>query len=178
MNFKESVDYVRNKIFPKWDKERKWDIIKCEPDEIDGAKGFCTAGFCDKKRKIIKISRSPYLMFIIHEISHAVTTQCHMDRWLKRMKKAADTAKSINNKDLYWELIEEIEIYTKKQGLRANDIYSWIYDIVSDHPNISLEQVKEQIAAELDKPAEEIFRRCRNAKSVFDEAKKIAISNL
>ena len=88
MTFTESVEYVRQTFFPRWDRKRRWQIV--EVDDLDGSQGRCV-----REVKTISIVRGmtagdDLLVLLIHEIGHAVSNGYHARLWLLRMEKAAE----------------------------------------------------------------------------------------
>jgi hypothetical protein len=82
-------------------------------------------GSCDFTHKIIKAARVPIdddevAVLLIHEIAHAVTASYHAKRWLTRMEKAAQQAKTIGRSRLATLIRQEIDEY-KQASRRGAD---------------------------------------------------------
>ena len=107
--FQEAFDLVRQVFFPRWDRKRLWRVQTV--GNLDDS-----VGSCDFTCRIIKAARVPVdddelAALLIHEIAHAATASYHAKRWLTRMKKAAQHAKTIGRSRLAALIRQEIDGY-------------------------------------------------------------------
>ena len=112
--FQEAFDLVRRVFFPRWDRKRLW-RARIESN-LKGSVGNCN--FTDR---IIKAASVPadddeLATLLIHEIAHAATASYHAKRWLTRMEKAAQQAKTIGRPRLATLIRNEIDGYRAPKG--------------------------------------------------------------
>ena len=107
--FQEAFDHVRRVFFPRWDRKRLWRlrIVRNLDDSV---------GTCDFTHRIIKAASVPVdddelAALLIHEIAHAATASYHAKRWLTRMEKAAQLAKTLGRSRLATLIRQEIDGY-------------------------------------------------------------------
>lgn len=100
-------EYGRNKFYPGWDKEKEWRMaLKSDLKNLRAQ--------CDKKNKTIwmeemtskRLEEDEFLLRIVHEIAHAMTSIYHNERFIKRLSKARERAGELGM-TLFEELLQD-----------------------------------------------------------------------
>jgi hypothetical protein len=171
MNFTEHVEYIRQTFFPRWDRQRRWQIVQV--DDLDGAQGRC-----DRGSRTISILGSmtgdELLALLIHEIVHAVRNDYHGEAWLQGMEEAASRSDQNGAAGLAGVLRHQIADYRDGFRVTATMLYGEIENCVIDQPQITFPQVVDFLRRDYGFSRDQFLRRFRRAKRVFKEAKQVA----
>lgn len=112
---------------------------------------------------------------MIHEAVHAVAGQCHGNRWLARMEKAAATVDAIGRHELATLLREQIAAYGDPTNrVTAAGVYQEIADVVRDNHKVTFRQAVDFVRRDFGLPREKFLRRFRRTRVVFEQAKQEA----
>jgi hypothetical protein len=140
-------------------------------------------GLSDDETKTIHLQHLPededdLHLLLIHEICHAVTSNGHAKRWLKRLSKAAQRAKRLGRDRLEQLLHKEVDQYIHETfTIDANCVYGDIRDCVSEHPKANYEEVLAMVARRsgyYPVDLEKDFPRCRR---VYEEEKEMQFAH-
>lgn len=117
---KKSFEVVRKEFFSRWDNKEKWLVKKLTVKDRKelGIKGPCI-GRCERKIKTILIQdlkffslphmQNGLFFLLIHEICHAVSTDCHKEKWRNRMLSVSKSAEKRGNRILSKMILNDLE---------------------------------------------------------------------
>jgi len=168
MNHKElqqKFHRVRKLYFPDWEEGSNWQI------RAYGGKGYCDVG-----SKTIKVGEPTenyrLIVLIIHEIAHAVSTDDHGDRWLKKMDEVAVRAAEVGDRRLENELREHIAWVTGPNAydVTEQEVYAAITDAASDQPTATFENIVGWVAQGYGQDLQTFLKAYPRAREAYDGA--------
>lgn len=166
-------DKIRSLFFPRWDKQHNWKVTQ--------RPAFRGNGCCDNVLKEIVINGSfdsSLDELMIHEISHAATHSYHGKKWQRRMEKAAIKADSIGREELATEIRKDYTAYSDPERcvtMSAGRIYDQVEDAVLDTGGKwSFEEIIEFIADDWGCKSEDLLKRYKRIRSVYNRSRKTA----
>ena len=171
----QEFEFIRSNFFPRWDSARRW-----KAEARSRTESSRESGYCDLNTKTILIA--PFLSAaagpertttLIHEICHAVAAPNHGKKWRTRMSVASAKARQIGLADVADKLDWEVEEYAsdRAETLTPSVVYRKVGDIVRGlDGKINFEHVVTYIASLYGLTDDELHRRCRRLRRVYDEA--------
>ena len=161
--------YIRTTFFPDWDKGRRWQVVQVA--DLDGAQGRC-----ERATKTISvldgIEHDDLFALLIHEIAHAVSNDCHGERWLQRMEKAANRADQEGLPTVAALLRQQIAGYQDGFRMTAEMMYGEIENCVVGEPQVTLPQVVDFLRRDYGISRDQFLHRFRRVERVFEEAQR------
>jgi hypothetical protein len=159
--------YARTTFFPRWDRFGAWRCQIADPRRsIDG--------LCLPEKRVIHIRRGVEhpLGVVIHEMCHAVCPKVSHGRpWQKRMLKAAQRAKEINDIPLADFLLNDANLFGNSPAVTAQAVYSDIQDAIYGESKIpSFGKAIAVISRKLGLTQKELLHRFRRCRTVYDDA--------
>jgi hypothetical protein len=159
---------IRNLYFPAWRNGSNWRIC-----EYEGK------GYCDRDAKTIKVGGATenysLPVLIIHEIAHAVTTGGHSDKWVNRMRKAAERAADLGDKQLADELQSHIAWVMQPGVHDATEevVYFQIENAAADQPEATFEKVVGWVVQEYGQDMATFLKDYPQARQAYDKADRL-----
>ena len=169
---------VREKIFPRWDKDRVWSIsfgnFTGSPQE---------EGCCVTESKVVLVAafiaewpREKRLALIIHEICHAVVGPGHAKKFLERMRKAAEAAERHGLHNTAKHVLEDVVMYEQAPKLTAAYVYGMVQDLLIDVPNLTDSQIENALVQEFGLTKEQLRARYPRVLQVTEDVKSLYLN--
>ena len=171
IRLKEAFEYIHGIFFPRWDRYNQWKV-QLVPDLL-------VQGLYDRKTKTIMLQCLPecdrdLYTLLVHEICHACDPY-HGKKWINRMLKVSQKARIIGHKNLEKEILNEMDLYQNATCIRvsAQSVYELIEYTVLARPEWSYKKIVKRVAKQYGCYPEELEKRFRRCKSVYDEVLKL-----
>lgn len=165
----QSVQYIKEIYFPRWDNRKRWTIKK--------DKSLPSFGLCNRESKTISLKyidedEDNFYRLLIHEICHAVTNGNHSKKWKVRMLKARDKAKSIGHQKLAVLLEIEVGEYAPEKSIDSvSHIYEDFEDYILQYPHmLPYDQIIEKFARSYGLYPDELKQICKRIRKVYEQA--------
>ncbi len=167
-NLQQEFDWVRENLFPGWDKDKKWKI------ELDA--DHPSAAVCYPESKLVKVKEIPqdtdrFRVWICHEISHDAGGLGHQDEWQVAMLRAAKRASDMGEECLAEKIEYHIGMLKARDEMSSRKrVLEQIRELTLNMGgNISFEEVIKNMAEGIMYP-HEFISQYPESKSVYDEA--------
>ncbi len=169
---------VREKIFPRWDKDKVWSILFGNFTGSPGEEGCCVT-----ESKVVHVApftaewpREKRQALIIHEICHAVVGPGHAKKFLERMRKAAETAERHGLHNTAKHVLEDVVMYEQTPKTNAAEVYGLVQDWLIERPDLTASQIENALVRTYGLTNEQVRVRYPRILQVTEDVKSLYLN--